>query len=953
MRVRHTRLLLALTLVLAAASNSIAQNLPDRSQLITALRRAAQDRDNPKLLQIQKLIVQSDEIRYGPNHPKVAEQLVLLANLFRIADDYSQSETTYKRAIEIYENNPPPDILDLALAYRGITNLYSQSLGRYADAEQILRRNQAMLEKAFGPRHQHTATALSDLGTLYYTQKRYADAQPLYERALAIDESARRSDSASLSTSLHNLALVYWKQYRIDDAERMFKRSLALRSVRGKQPVTTDHISTLQEFATFYMEQRRYREAGELLNQSLTLSENWRSNGRATLIALAHYYIGELYLAAGRPDLAEQFFARAKADADTWAPGGFIQANSQYYIGKAQSASNKFAEAEQSYQNTFAQFEKLFGPNHSNVADVRNDLATLYLKQNRVSEALPLVQQSLASNRVNPAIALPVLSDAARQNLLPAQAAFDLALDVVQRSSQNSAAAAVNSLAVRLAAGTDRLAELVRKDQDLNAEAIALDKQSVSALSQDASSRNRSEEQRITHRIAAVGIERKALAARLSSEFPDYAALSNPASVSVKDIQPLLSADEALVIIAPTGESGSFVFVITHDKADWHPIPVGSTSLERKVAAFRRALDVDRADEAMKSGNAAGMFDLGLAHELYDTLLGPVDGLIRDRKRLLIVSSGALTALPFHLLVTDKPATATPLDTAAYREAQWLLKRQSTTVLPSVASLKTLRTNTRQAQASKPMTGFGDPVFDPNTSAGETRKAARLAARSLSRSAFTDFWKGAGVDREKIAQALPQLPDTAEELKAVARTLGVPDSDIHLGSEASEPIVKKTKLDDYRIVYFATHGLVAGDVKQLAEPSLALSIPKLPTQDNDGLLTASEIAQLKLNSDWVVLSACNTIAGDKPGAEALSGLARAFFYAGARALLVSHWAVDSAAATRLTTTTFDKIRGNPRLGRSEALRLAMLDYMNDRSEPRNAHPALWAPFVVVGDGDAR
>jgi CHAT domain-containing protein len=113
------------------------------------------------------------------------------------------------------------------------------------------------------------------------------------------------------------------------------------------------------------------------------------------------------------------------------------------------------------------------------------------------------------------------------------------------------------------------------------------------------------------------------------------------------------------------------------------------------------------------------------------------------------------------------------------------------------------------------------------------------------------------------------------------------------------------------------------------------------------------VALLKLNADWVVLSACNTIAGDKPGAEALSGLARAFFYAGARALLVSHWAVDSDAATRLTTSTFDVMKADPKLGRAEALRRAMLAYMNDTSNPRNAYPAFWAPFVVVGEGTAR
>ena len=209
------------------------------------------------------------------------------------------------------------------------------------------------------------------------------------------------------------------------------------------------------------------------------------------------------------------------------------------------------------------------------------------------------------------------------------------------------------------------------------------------------------------------------------------------------------------------------------------------------------------------------------------------------------------------------------------------------------------------------MTGFGDPLFNPAQDGASDKRAAgkpgttKSASRSVVTAAYTDFWQGAGVDRARLAQALPQLPDTADELNAVAKDLGAAASDIHLGSDASETTVKRAPLADYGIVYFATHGLVAGDVKGLAEPSLALSIPQQPTEFDDGLLTASEVAQLKLNADWVVLSACNTIAGDKPGAEALSGLARAFFYAGARALLVSHWAVDSAAATRLTSSTFD------------------------------------------------
>ena len=208
----------------------------------------------------------------------------------------------------------------------------------------------------------------------------------------------------------------------------------------------------------------------------------------------------------------------------------------------------------------------------------------------------------------------------------------------------------------------------------------------------------------------------------------------------------------------------------------------------------------------------------------------------------------------------------------------------------------------------------------------------------------------------------PPLPETADELCAVGRELGVPEAGlkkaVHLGERATVSKVKALSrsgdLARARVVHFATHGLLAGETalfaKNKAEPALLLTPPARASEEDNGLLTASEVAQLNLNADWVVMSACNTAGGSAEGAEALSGLARAFFYAGARSLLVSHWYVDSEAAVAITTGAVNAMKAEPGIGRAEALRSAEAALIAKGG--RFAHPSVWAPFVLVGNGGA-
>ena len=166
---------------------------------------------------------------------------------------------------------------------------------------------------------------------------------------------------------------------------------------------------------------------------------------------------------------------------------------------------------------------------------------------------------------------------------------------------------------------------------------------------------------------------------------------------------------------------------------------------------------------------------------------------------------------------------------------------------------------------------------------------------------------------------------------------------------ATKDCIRQSEPRNYRVIAFATHGLETGELGA-SEPALVLS-PATQADPDNQLLTASEIARMYLNADWVVLSACNSAAGGAASKEqALSGLARAFIYAGAHGALVSHWEVLSPAAAALTKAAFQRLRERPALGKAAALQWAMNE-VRSKGGDLEASPLYWAPFSFVGDGD--
>jgi CHAT domain-containing protein len=537
------------------------------------------------------------------------------------------------------------------------------------------------------------------------------------------------------------------------------------------------------------------------------------------------------------------------------------------------------------------------------------------------------------------------------------------AFEAAQWAIASDAADALAKVSARFAQGDDVLGRLAEEREDLIVRRDRLERELERLYaSEDPADVPARTPARTAYEAA---IERlRVVDADIEARFPAYSDLTSPRALSLPETQALLGPDEGLLLVLVNPEA-TYVWGVSRDRVEWARAgTLGDAAMTAAVARLRASLTSGASrgepsvDPLIFAGPQARPFDRSTAHHLYTELVRPVEGAFEGRTTLITVVTGALTTLPLSVLTTEAPA-GSDASAEALGSTAWLIDRYALASLPSVSSLKSLRCHLAPAAARNPGCGAGEP--GPASARIRSETGVQLAAfgAPLLSGAPQDTTRGAPAADSIMGQgrladvgklrALPALPGSKLELETLKSRY--PDALVRIGPEATEQAVRTDDalaLSGARFVVFSTHGLMAGSAA--AEPGLVMTPPDEATEADDGYLSASEAAQLRLNAEFVVLSACNTAASDgRAGGEGLSGLARAFFYAGARSVMVSHWEVSDAATTTLITSTFADLDARQATDPAARARALQTGIRAVRAERRWAHPAYWAAFTLVGE----
>lgn len=900
----------------------------------------------------------------GPEDPETLRSRANMASTLSNLGRYEEAAAIHRAVLD-------RRIDTLGAAHESSLHSMSQlglalsALGRLSEAEALQRDALAGYRDVRGPRAPETLDAQHNLATTLDAQGRYDEAEPLFRATLDAREAVLGSSDRETLSTAGNLALLLARTGRVDEAIQHQKSVLAL-STKSLGKAHPETLTAAGNLAASYLRADDPAAAEPLNREVLSLAEaTFGPDNTFTLtarnnLAVTLSYLGDTAAAAAQYDaVLETRRRQLPADHPHLLTSLFNAGVGHYKQGETSVGATLLAQAAR-------EREAVLGPLNRETLLSYATLSAARLANGEPGLALAAARKALAGERdVLSARAGAAGSgretaaeSSAKAGAMVAFAAHALAQDrantenaeqlraeafaAIQSRSMDGAAEAMARAQARIAAGRAGLKGEVSDWDAARAERDQIDVQLASAgMLGDAALRR----QLFKARDAADD-RVQASESRIRSDFPDFYDLVAPPPLELSEVQDLLGPTEALVLLFPgQGNETGLAWAVTRDGAAWASLQLTADEISRMIATLHAQLDGGSGTRAAASRQKRRVpgYDRAMAHRLYEALFGAeeIAALIDGKEDWIVSPQGSLLSLPLNALVTEPPSgdDTKPED---LRRTSWLGLEHSISILPTLSMLRSERADKEDAQPSSgTLFALGDPEF--SGSADASLPDARLTLRSAPDS------RAAGVN------SLARLPGTRAEVETLADLYGPEKSTVLLGGAASEARLRAEaengRLEQADTILLATHGLIAGTFGTLAEPALALTPPETPEGPlNDGLLTASEAAQLRLSADWVILSACDTAAGGTPDAGGLTGLARGFFYAGAQSLLVSYWKVQDNATARLTTGTLAAMRDGQT--RAQAFRSAMRDIVEDTGQDGGrlsfAHPSAWAPFQIIG-----
>ncbi|MFN3834884.1 MAG: CHAT domain-containing protein [Glycocaulis sp.] len=890
-----------------------------------------------------------------------------LANQLGSADFYAGGRETalgwFQQAADVFAAAGPDYLVPLEQSLGNAASILG-TLGRLDEAEATQREVLEVRLQLYPEEHVQVARSYFELGSVLNARGQLDEAIELVERSLVIREAVLEDGHPFIAMTRVSLAAILTRAYRHEEAADLSREGA--QSLEANLPPGHPFIAFAQSnYAGALNAWGRHEAAEPLLRRLLEVRRETLGDTNPQVADTLNNLAVSLF-AQGRAAEARPLFLAARDIYRAASGAGSVEAaRMQMNAADAAFALGDYAAARAEWEDTLAVFDAA-GTVGLDRVRVLSELAALQAvtgdhdaAQRNMTEAgflaanyLPFGHerrlmlaideawtQSLAGGHrthvpriVNTSVydlarGLDLADlDGARDAARSRQRAFRRALDIAYEAGEAGNVFQILQYvhATGLALAAEATALRARAEGVDGAELLRARQEGWRHL-------RRAEDAYIRLRSTPGAPDQAALTAARESYTAarsQLAALAAPGGAyrasfaSLQDVSAALNPGEAIIAFAFT-EGGGVVMRMDERGLVMDRLAISESDALAAITRLRPAL------EAGAAGAVDTPFPADDAHALYAGIFTPaiLDGLAPDTA-LFILADGPYRSLPFPVLLTA-PQDGALTGAAALRSAPWLIRDHAVTTLPALSGLVERQGTGRARQPF--LIGFGAPAFT-----GEP-EAEGFTLASLVRSG--------GGDAARALSSLAPLPGAEAELTELAAVFGAARADIRLGMAATETAVKTADLTRASVLVFATHGLLPGELETVFEPALAFTPPPAPSAFDDGLLTASEIAGLQLDADWVILSACNTFAADGT-ARAPDRLAQAFLYAGARSLLVSHWTVRDDAAARLSAGTARRAAQGS--ARAEAFRDAVLELIGDESVAGGAHPGVWGPFALIG-----